>query len=165
MPPITIACEVLRFCPAQEFFTCIAYGDVTIAGEGLHLGVCSALRACEHREESLSCHTYYDLGPQFFRFHPKARSIQCPLMTRKRCWGPILTRTHGSKNNSTTSKYTRTGRISCRLMKELEDETATMFHVLLIRRPHQQSGRRRMLSQSKRKGDVEQVRKLSPRQP
>ena len=37
---------VLR--PAQEYFTYMDYGDITIAGEGLqNLGLCSALRAFE----------------------------------------------------------------------------------------------------------------------
>jgi hypothetical protein len=49
------------------------YEDVTIAGEGLQkLGLCSAPLS---REESLSCHTYCDMGPRFFWSHPKDRPI------------------------------------------------------------------------------------------
>jgi hypothetical protein len=62
---------VLR--PAQEFFTYM---------------VTSPLPAYARRwrplsrEGSLSCHTYCDTGPRFFRSHPKDHPIQSPLTTR-----------------------------------------------------------------------------------
>jgi hypothetical protein len=72
--------------PAQEFFI-YKYGDITIAGEGLqNLGLCSSLRALS-REGSLSCHTYCDTGPWFFRSHPFIRTLR----HARGCWGPILT--------------------------------------------------------------------------
>jgi hypothetical protein len=38
------------------------------------------------REESLSCHTCCDTGPQFFLSHPKDHPIQSPLTTRMGMW-------------------------------------------------------------------------------
>jgi hypothetical protein len=62
------------------------YGDVTIAGEGLlNLGLCSALRVLS-REGCLSCHTYCDIGPWFFRSRPKDHPIQSPFTTHEGMW-------------------------------------------------------------------------------
>jgi hypothetical protein len=38
------------------------------------------------REVSLSCHTYCDTGPRFFRSHPKDRPIQSPPKTHGLYW-------------------------------------------------------------------------------
>jgi hypothetical protein len=38
------------------------------------------------REGSLSCHTYCDTDPRFFRSHPKDRPIQSLLTTHERMW-------------------------------------------------------------------------------
>jgi hypothetical protein len=54
------------------------YGDVTITGEG-RSGPSS-------RDGFLSCHTYCDKGPRFFRSLPKDRPIQSPLTTHKGVW-------------------------------------------------------------------------------
>jgi hypothetical protein len=60
------------------------YGDVTFTGEGMQtIGLCSALRTFEQGGGSLSCHTYCDTGPRFFRSHPKQSPIQSPLTTHE----------------------------------------------------------------------------------
>jgi hypothetical protein len=46
-----------------------------------NLGLCSALKAFK-QGGSLSCHTYCDTGPRFFRSHPKDSPNQSPLTTR-----------------------------------------------------------------------------------
>jgi hypothetical protein len=74
---------VLR--PAQEFFTGFFYGDVTIAGERLqNLGLCSVLRTFE-QEGIVIVPQCCDMGPWFFRSHPKNRPIQSPFATHKGC--------------------------------------------------------------------------------
>ena len=59
------------------------YGDITINGEWLQkfrpmLGA----QGLWAGRGSLSCHTYYDTGPRFFRPHPKDCHNQSPLTTR-----------------------------------------------------------------------------------
>jgi hypothetical protein len=44
------------------------------------------------REGSLSCHTCCDMGPRFFRSHPKDVPFSRPLWHAWDCGGPILTR-------------------------------------------------------------------------
>jgi hypothetical protein len=62
------------------------YGNVTTAGEGLqNLGL-SRRSGPLSRERSLSCHTYCDTGPRFFRSHPKDCPIQSPLTTCMGMW-------------------------------------------------------------------------------
>jgi hypothetical protein len=58
------------------------YGDVTIVGEGLQNLFSGPL----NREESLSCHTCCDTGPQFFLSDLKDRPVQSPLMTNMGMW-------------------------------------------------------------------------------
>jgi hypothetical protein len=56
------------------------YGDVT----GLqNSGLFSALIIFEHRDRSLSCHTYCDTGPGFFRSYPKDRPHSVASYTKQ----------------------------------------------------------------------------------
>jgi hypothetical protein len=63
------------------------YGDVTMTGEGLqNLGLDARRSGPLSREGSLSCHTYCETGPRFFRSHPKDCPIQSPVMTHTGMW-------------------------------------------------------------------------------
>jgi hypothetical protein len=66
---------ILFYVPLKIFHL---YGDVTIAGERLHARRSGPLSMVG----SLSCHSYCDTGPRFFRSHPKDRPFQSPLTTR-----------------------------------------------------------------------------------
>jgi hypothetical protein len=68
---------VLR--PAQEYFTCMEKSPFPV--EGFKILAYARRPGLLSREGSLSCHTYCDTGPRFFRSHPKDCPIQSPLTT------------------------------------------------------------------------------------
>jgi hypothetical protein len=88
-------------------FTChsgifYSYRDVAIADEGLqNLGLWLS-----SRKGSLSCYTFCDTGPRFFRSHQKDRLLRHASEWR----GPILTRTltglhHWMQQNANTNVF------------------------------------------------------------